>query len=113
MHFYSETMSILKKHNKTLDDIVWIGTESVEIPIENFIALADFNYDDGFGAQEVALDLLIVGHDFWLARIEYDGAERWEYHTMPQRPTTMQSVELLYVSDKFVGWKTLAELNDF
>lgn len=113
MSFYKETIAILEQNNKSLDDVAWVGTEFVEIPIQNFVELADFDYDDGFGAQKVASDLLIVGQDFWMKRVEHDGAERWQYHTMPQRPTVKKTATALHVADQFVGWKTLSDLNDF
>ena len=32
------------------------------------------------------MDLLIVGDDWWLERHEYDGAEWWEFKTLPCEP---------------------------
>jgi len=52
----------------------------------DFKELANCEYDSGYGALEVAKDLLVVGKDWWLERHEYEGLEWWEYKTMPARP---------------------------
>ena len=58
-----------------MDDVVWIGGSDFEISREEFLKLADCPYDAGYGAPEVATDLVLVGNDFWLERQEYDGSE--------------------------------------
>lgn len=80
-----ETKELLKKNNKTLKDIIWFGCEKVEL-VGDLEKLLDFQYDSGFGGQEVLEDLILVGKDFWLERHEYDGSEWWEYKNMPIRP---------------------------
>jgi hypothetical protein len=42
----------------------------------------DFNYDAGYGSQQ--LDGLVLFNDnTWLERHEYDGSEWWEYKRCP------------------------------
>lgn len=77
-----ETISILKEHGRTFDDINWIGSEDGYISLETFKKLANVEYDDDFGGQEVASDLIIVGDNFYMTRGEYDGSEWWVYHSM-------------------------------
>lgn len=86
MNLLKETIKILKDHNKTFDDIEWIGTTEIEISVDEFIKEADREYDDDYGAAEVNPNLVVVGKDFWLERDEYDGLEWWEFKTMPKRP---------------------------
>lgn len=101
-----ETENVLARHGKTLGDIAWIGCEDFTIPVEEFVALADREYDSGYGGQEVAEDLIICGADWWLERHEYDGAEWWEYKTIPVRPQEEKSVHTLFAD---LGWKKLSE----
>lgn len=40
----------------------------------------DIDYDDGYGSQEIAADLVVAFTDGgFLRREEYDGSEWWEY----------------------------------
>lgn len=77
-----ETESVLKEYGKTFKDIIWIGSEDGYISLETFKKLANVEYDDDFGGQEVASDLIIVGDNFYMTRGEYDGSEWWVYHSM-------------------------------
>jgi len=70
-----ETIRILKSNNKSEEDVLWVGNTKIKTTWENFKDISDMEYDSGFGGQEVATDLLIVGKDWWLERHEYDGSE--------------------------------------
>lgn len=78
-----ETISLLKKHGKKWSDVVGVCGNDFQITKEQFLELADKRYDSGYGGNEVALDLKVVGKDFWLERNEYDGAGWWEYKEIP------------------------------
>jgi len=87
MSLLEETINILKEENKTPDDILWCGSKTFGYFTWNdFERIADTQYDSGYGGQEVATDLLIVGKNFWLERHEYDGSEWWEYKEQPTKP---------------------------
>lgn len=108
----SETLTILKKYNKSHFDIKWIGCKSFKIPIKEFWELADRMYDAGYGGQEVAEDLLVVGENWWLERHEYDGAEWWEYKELPEEPETIISVPTLFpVEDTDYKYMFLRDFN--
>ena len=81
-----ETRDILKEYGKTFEDVKWIGTENFYVDIDKFMELADTEYYCGYGRTEVALDLIIVGSNWWLERAEYDGAEWWEFKQIPKKP---------------------------
>ncbi|NLP34788.1 MAG: hypothetical protein GX359_06265 [Clostridiales bacterium] len=81
-----ETLEILRDNGKSFDDVVWIGSPDGYIAKELFLKLADVCYNNSFGGQEIAEDLLIVGEDWWMERCEYDGSEWWEFKTMPVKP---------------------------
>lgn len=91
-----ETIKILSKYDKMPQDIKWVGCNSFKIPIEEFWKLSDRMYDAGYGGQEVAEDLIVVGDDWWLERHEYDGAEWWEYKQLPKEPEKILSVSTLF-----------------
>jgi hypothetical protein len=87
INLYLETVEILGKHNKTLKDIQWVGTEEASIDKDRFFEEAKkIEYDNGYGGTYIATDLIIVGADWWLSRGEYDGSEWWAYNILPQRP---------------------------
>ena len=83
-----ETIEELKRYGLKEEDVRWVGTRNGKYAIswEEFKKIAKkFNYDAGFGAWYVPLDLVVVGDDWWLERQEYDGAEWWEYRTTPKK----------------------------
>ena len=49
--------------------------------LETFLGSLDFDYDDGFGSQELFGTILFI--DSYSDRYEYDGSEHWENHKMP------------------------------
>ena len=115
-----ETKEILKDNHKSLDDILWCGSKEFGyFTKEDFIKLADTEYDSGFGSPKVAEDLVIVGKDFWLERYEYDGAESWKYKSIPEKPQkyikptalTIKQANILGY-DVSVGWENLKEINN-
>lgn len=87
MNLLSETTQAMQRWAVTIDEIEWIGSSDGAYAInwEKFAALANFTYDSGWGSQEVARDLVIVGTDWWMSRYEYDGSEGWEFHRKPTR----------------------------
>lgn len=117
----TEILSVLAVNNKTPEDIKWVGSQTQKIPLDVFWKLADVIYDDGYGSPQVAVDLVVVGEDFWLERHEYDGAEWFEFKTAPIEPLlTMNNCQALTVGqhnrvfqDTSVGWQKLLQLNTF
>ena len=83
-----ETSHMMQIHNKTVEDISWIGGRNFYIDIEDFfVAAKETNYDCGYGSIEVAFDLVVVFKDgSWLSRGEYDGSEFWRYNRCPRKP---------------------------
>lgn len=84
MNLYKETMEVLEEHGKTFDDVVAVCGEKFQITKDDFVKYSKTEYDNGYGVPQVAEDLLIIGADFWLERHEYDGAEWWEFKSMPK-----------------------------
>ena len=110
MNLYDETVKVLEIHNKTIDDIKYIGTSKTKVNIYKAIELMKkTNYDDDFGSQEIANNLIIKGSDFIMKRREYDGSEWWDYEytdkPLPQVETDVKSFTA------GMGWKSLEEIN--
>ena len=87
----TETKEILKDNGKNIFDILWYGTKDFVVS-SDIQKLFDFEYDDGYGIEEIPLGLLLVGEDFWLERHEYDGSEWWEYKCIPTKPTQVKEI---------------------
>ena len=91
MNAKKELVGVLDTIKKSIEDIkairiqrcVKFHWEKYVIQIDNInIDFMDFNYDDGYGSQE--LDGVVLFKDnTWLERGEYDGSEWWEYKTPP------------------------------
>jgi hypothetical protein len=78
-----ETEEILKRHGKTFEDIAFCSCRQKVFSITEFVKVANFEYDNGYGGNEIDRSLMLVGKDFWLERGEYDGSEWWEYKKQP------------------------------
>lgn len=110
-----ETEHVLKWFKKKPADIDWIGSKDGKYAIdwEQFRNLAaSIDYDAGFGAQEIARDLVVVFKDGdWLIRDEYDGAETWELQSLPKKRVRPKPIYQLCVNEDDIGWKTIAYIN--
>lgn len=107
-NLWDETKSVLRVHGKSFSDVQYVCGNQFEVL--NFEELARrTNYDNGFGSQEVAEDLKIVGDNWWLERHEYDGSEWWEYKEKPRRPKSTVKMKKL-TGDYFD--KTLKEIKE-
>lgn len=56
---------------------------------EEFLEELDFNYDDGYGSQNI-FGVLWFKDNTWATRGEYDGSEWWELHSLPEIPEELQ-----------------------
>lgn len=118
MNLWKETIHELKTNGKTFDDVLVICGNEFQITKDDFKKYANTEYDAGYGAPEVAEDLLIVGADFRLERHDYDGSEWWEFKKIPNyKELPVKAITALTVQqfnnnsgECFCGWKTLSEL---
>lgn len=104
INLFTETTNVLKQHNKTWDDVVWVGTPEFFIPTSEFLKIiAYIEYDNSFGNAEINPRLVIVGDTWWLERAEYDGSEWWEYKEQPVRPNfwILPPADYIYTPDYF------------
>lgn len=110
-----ETLERMKGVGLGPEDIVFIGSADNEYSMagwREFRDLADVEYDDGYGAPEVATDLEIWFQDgTYFVRAEYDGSEWWDA-VIPRanQESSTKRITRLIVSPKEIGWMTLAEM---
>ena len=104
MNLKQETLKCLREHNRSENDIVCVCGDDFKITWENFINVANnADYDSGYGGQEVAEDLKIIGKDFIMVRDKYDGAEWWRFinTTPPEQNATVFSLCKPQTNNKF------------
>jgi len=93
--------------------VTWVGSADGKYSItwDQFKYLAkDLEYDNGYGGQEIASDLVVVLSDgSWLVRHEYDGSEEWRRVKVP----IMQpgSYPIMYLVKEDSTWETLEQMN--
>lgn len=79
MNFLKETKIAIKDSGHKIKDVMFIGSSDGKLRLDfnAFAKIANFNYDEGFGSQEIAKDLIIYFNDeTYIVRGEYDGSIR-------------------------------------
>lgn len=107
-----ETLEAIHESGHTVGDIIFIGSEEsgYSCSWEKITELANQEYDDSYGAQEVAMDLIIVfsdGQKMW--REEYDGSEWWVVQKPFEKPAVSKEIESLFA--KSAETRKLADIN--
>jgi len=92
----TETLVTLEDGGFTESDVDFVTDGSASCSWDEFAKqAAGYNYDSGYGSQEVNESLAVVMKDgTWFSRGEYDGSEWWQYNTVPNRTTAEGSLEL-------------------
>lgn len=111
MNLLKETLIDIEDSVHTISDIIYIGSEDSGYCCEwdQFSAMANIDYDCGFGGQEIASDLVIVfsdGSKMW--RHEYDGSENWVYSKPFKMPLDKKPIPTL--CSGFM-WRDLEDMN--
>jgi len=112
MNLLKETIKALELDGKTQKDVRWVGSKDGKYAIgwEEFEKIAkDVEYYCGYGAPEIAEDLVVVGDGWWLERAEYDGSEWWEFKTIPKIKEGLP-FKLVKKTEK-VGWYSIENIN--
>lgn len=110
-NFYDETLTVLLKHGKQTKDVCWVGARdgAYSISWAKFVKLTrDVEYENRLGKAKIALDLVVVGEDWWLERNDFDGSEWWEYKERPIAKSDTQPFR--YVKGSY-GNDTIADYN--
>jgi hypothetical protein len=104
-----ETIEKLYSHDKTPQDVLYVVSRDCKATWEDFVELADFEYDAGYGGAEIDSGLYIVGDNWWLERHEYDGSEWWEFKTLPKAPAEFTHSLIIRERDDEVAVKPKTE----
>lgn len=78
-----ETLQCLDTNGKSPSDVKYVVSFQLVTDWKSFERNANFYYNNGYGHNEISLNLKIVGDNWWLEREEYDGSEWWEFKTKP------------------------------
>lgn len=93
-----ETLTkILSENGKSLADIQWVGCKAFSLPVENFLELAR-KIPDCWGAN-IAIDLMVVGKDFWVERDFLHSEEIWIFRKYPDKPKVEYTLKTLTGKD--------------
>lgn len=57
---------------------------------KEFLNKLNFEYDNGYGGQELFGTIWLKEEGCWYERGEYDGSEWWEYRECPQVPSDLK-----------------------
>jgi hypothetical protein len=98
-NFLEETIEDIKESGHKIEDIIFIGSVASghQCTWDEFKILANREYDSGFGALEVATDLIIVFSDkIVMRRDEYGGSEWWEYQKPFVMPKESKKIKTLF-----------------
>ena len=110
MNLLEETLYRLSRNDKTWDDVMFVRCGLATFTPEQAKPMLDFEYDNGYGHQEVDDSLLIVGRDWWMERHEYDGSEWWEFKCMPKKTDV---TDYKFKTFKSRDWRKPEEYDDY
>lgn len=114
INFLQETIEAILDSGHQINDVMFIGSSSGKHRIDwnKFEKIANFEYDNGYGGQEIASDLIVYFNDHtYIDRREYDGSEWWEYNV----PKIFNPEDNYDTFDKLTGdgsWRTVEELQN-
>lgn len=65
---------------------------------QDFLHKLDYEYDNGYGGQELYGTIWLMKPNTWLTRGEYDGSEWWEYNECPAVPEELRREDSHFAS---------------
>ena len=73
-------------------DSLWVKyNEGTPEEYEEFLQKLNFEYDAGYGGQELHGMIWLKEENTWMERGEYDGSEWWEYRKCPKVPDELKA----------------------
>lgn len=111
MNLFKETDEALDEQGYDWSDVRWVGSPDMKFPTVNeFIKVAKATeYDNGFGAQAIPFDLVVMLKDgSWFEREEYDGSEWWVYMRKPIEPSEVIG-KIDRLTDNPCMWESLID----
>jgi len=80
------------------DDNQYVGAPPIKLKegytpteYEKFLEKLNFEYDNGYGSQELSGTIWLSEDNTWYERGEYDGSEWWAYRECPQVPNELKA----------------------
>ncbi len=117
MNFKTETYEAIKRSGHTREDVMFVGSSDgkYRMTMDEFDKVSNFSYDKGFGAQQIASDLIVYFKDGrYMSRSEYDGSEWWNYEMPLNYKETDKYIKFHNLCAEQcgeIGWCTVKELN--
>lgn len=108
MNLLGETKDAISRSGHSTDDVRFVGSRdgSIGLTWGQAEKVLDIDYDDGYGSQEIAADLVVAFTDGgFLRRAEYDGSEWWEYEPpfrVPEMQKPFKLVKMLSYSTRLL-----------
>lgn len=118
MNFLKETLVDIEGSGHTTDDVMFVGSMdgNYRVTFDEFTKIANIEYDNGYGAQEIAHDLIVYFTDCsYLVRHEYDGSEQWNYvpnHRFSMEDDYKSFTKVCVNQVDLVGWESLETINE-
>ena len=104
----TETLNCLGQNGKIPEDVLFVGDGEYHTDWNGFEKVANFEYDNGYGGNEIQASIKVVGYGWWLERWEYDGAEGWVYREDILRGKRMKLNSVFeYNWDDTANWSEL------
>lgn len=113
-NFLEETIESIKDSNHKETDVMFVGSfdGKYRMTWEKFKKEANFHYYSGFGAQEIARDLIVCFFDgSYLDRHEYDGSEWWTYHGLMTFKEDDEYKDFNILGGENYMWCSVEEMN--
>lgn len=110
-----ETIEDIEASGHTPGEVAFIGSSDAKYRLtwDEFEKLADVEYHSGYGAAEVATDLVVRfsdGRSMW--RHEYDGAERWEWDAHATVDYSRPGLPVVQLVVPGGLWPNMHDIND-
>jgi len=91
-HVNSKDVLCATISGKVPDGYIILTTGWTKEEYDEFIIGMDFEYDAGYGGQEL-YGTIWYTDGTWSSRGEYDGSEWWEHHKCPEIPIELNRVD--------------------
>ena len=114
INFLTETVKKIKDSGHSENDVMFVGSCDGEYRMtwEKFKEKANFQYDNGYGAAGIAMDLIVYFFDgSFLSRLEYDGSEWWKYNDMKRFEIDDDYKDFDVLGGNGYMWDSVEEMN--